>query len=74
VDEAADRMETLYAEMTSAYAVAEASMLHCQSTGDQADVDKHRADRKRVLKASDAFHAEAELSVATWRARWRVGG
>jgi hypothetical protein len=69
VDEEPDRIETLYAEMTAAYTAADASMLRCQSTGDQADVDKLRTDLRRALKASDAFHAEADAAVATWQAQ-----
>jgi hypothetical protein len=68
--EAWERVETLHEQLMAAYAVAEGSLVRCQSTGVQADVDQHRADLRRALRLSNSYHLEADQSVLTWQAQW----
>jgi hypothetical protein len=74
IGEAAGPIESLYAEMMVAYATAEASMLHCQSTGDPQDVERHQEDLRQALALSAAHHDEADRVVLASRSRNEVRG
>lgn len=63
-------MSILHDELMAAYAAAEESLAWCQASGDAQDVEQHRADLRRALKVSEAFHAESDRVVAAWRALW----
>lgn len=63
-------MSILHDELMAAYAAAEESLGWCQASGDDQDVEQHRADLRRALKVSDEFHAESDRTVAAWRALW----
>lgn len=67
-DETRERLESMSADVMAAYAVAEESLTLCQSTGDPADVDRHRADLRHAFKVSNAYHLEADMAVLSWRA------
>jgi hypothetical protein len=57
----------LHANLMAAYAVAEESLARCQSTGQQADVDRHRADLRHAWRVSNSYHLEADLvMLAAW--------
>lgn len=68
--EAWERVEALHEQMMAAYATAEESLVRCQSTGVQADVDRHRADLRRALRLSNSYHLEADQAVLTWQSQW----
>jgi hypothetical protein len=61
-------MNLLHDELMAAYAAAEESLDWCLASGDLLDVEQHRADLRRALKVSEAFHAESDRAVAAWLA------
>lgn len=67
------RLDSLHEETVAALATAEELLDICQSSGDSADVEDHRAAMRRVFRLWDGYLAESERVMSITESR-RDGG